>query len=164
MNIYADSEMKTEEEVKKIEDLQPPEENITVIFEVVEKGEIRDIYKRHSGETHHVCDFKVADDTAQIILTLWQDDIDATEVGQTYKLENGFTNLFNNRLRITKGRSGELSTVDDGEFEELNLNNNRSDEHHEDPRRRKRRTRNRNDYFEPTYRNPRVQRKDRWRY
>ena len=156
--------MKTEEEVKKIEDLQPPEENITVIFEVVEKGEIRDIYKRHSGETHHVCDFKVADDTAQIILTLWQDDIDATEVGQTYKLENGFTNLFNNRLRITKGRSGELSTVDDGEFEELNLNNNRSDEHHEDPRRRKRRTRNRNDYFEPTYRNPRVQRKDRWRY
>ena len=156
--------MKTEEEVKKIEDLQPLEENITVIFEMVEKGEIRDIYKRHSGETHHVCDFKVADDTAQIILTLWQDDIDATEVGQTYKLENGFVNLFNNRLRITKGRSGELSSIDDGKFEELNLDNNRSDEHHEDPRRRRQRTRNRNDYFEPSHRNPRVQRKNRWRY
>jgi ssDNA-binding replication factor A large subunit len=164
MNIYADSEMKTEEEVKKIEDIQPLEENITVLFEVVEKGEIRDIYKRYSGETHHVCDFKVADDTAQIILTLWQDDIDATEVGQTYKLENGFVNLFNNRLRITKGRSGELSTIQDGGFEELNLDNNRSDEHHEDPRRRRRRTSNRNDYFEPSYRNQRVQRRDKWRY
>ncbi len=164
MNIYADSEMKSEEENKKIEDLQPLEENIAVTFEVVEKGEIKDVYKRYSGETHQVCDFKVADDTAQIILTLWQDDIDATEVGQTYKLENGFVNLFNNRLRITKGRSGELSNVDDEEFEELNLDNNRSDEYHEDPRRRRRRTSNRSDYFDPSHRNPRVQRKDRWRY
>jgi len=164
MNIYADTEIKSEEETKKIEDLQPLEENITVTYEVVEKGEIRDIYKRHSGEIHHICDFKVADDTAQIILTLWQDDIDATEVGQRYKLEDGFVNLFNNRLRITKGRSGKLTSVDDGEFEELNLDNNRSDEHHEDPRRRRRRTRSCNDYFEPSYRNSRVQRKDKWRY
>lgn len=164
MNIYADSEVKSEEETKKIEDLQPLEKNITVMFEVIEKGEVRDIYKRHSGETHQVCDFKVADDTAQIILTLWQDDIDATKVGQIYRLENGFVNLFNNRLRITKGRSGELKNIDDREFDELNLDNNRSDEYHEDERRRRRRTSHRNDYFDPSYSNPRIQRKGRWRY
>lgn len=154
--------MNSEEKIQKIEDLNPLEENVTVTFKVIEKGEVRDIYKRYSGETQHVCDFQVADDTARIILTLWQDDIDATEVDRTYKLEHGFVNIFKNRLRLTRGRSGKISEVDDVEFDDLNLDNNRSDEQHEDPRRQ--RTSYKSDYFDTSYRNSRVQRDDRWRY
>ncbi|MFX0183258.1 MAG: single-stranded DNA-binding protein [Candidatus Hodarchaeota archaeon] len=109
----------------KIEDVQPLEKNLDVVFQVVEKKEGHEIYKRHSGETHRVCDFVVADDTGKIILTLWNEDIDSPEVDKSYKLENGFANIYRNSLRLTKGRHGSL-IKNETEFAELNLKNDRS--------------------------------------
>ncbi len=119
----------------KIEDLQPLEKHINVIFKVVEKNEEREITNSRSGETHRVCDFSVADETGQITLTLWNEDIDALEMEKVYKLSNGFANIFQNSLRLSKGKFGNL-TEDATVFADINDENNRSSEHVEDPRQR----------------------------
>lgn len=120
----------------KIDDVKPLEKRINIVFQVTNVGDEREINKR-SGETHRVCDFTVADETASITLTLWNEDIDALEVGKVYKLSNGFANVFQNSLRLSKGRFGTLSE-DSTVFDEINEGNNKSSEHVEDPRRRSR--------------------------
>ena len=118
----------------KIEDVKPLEKRINVVFQVTDVGEEREINKR-SGETHRVCDFTVADETASITLTLWNEDIDALEVDKVYKLNNGFANVFQNSLRLSKGKFGSIAD-DSTVFDEINQETNRSSEHVEDPRRR----------------------------
>lgn len=118
----------------KIGDVKPLEKRLNVVFQVTSVGEEREINKR-SGETHRVCDFTVADDTAAITLTLWNEDIDAISVSNVYKLSNGFANVFQNSLRLSKGKFGEISE-DETVFDEVKEDNNRSSEHVEDPRRR----------------------------
>ena len=116
----------------KIEDVKPLEKHINVIFKVIERNEEREINSR-SGETHRVCDFSVADETGQITLTLWNEDIDAVETEKVYKLSNGFANIFQNSLRLSKGKFGNL-TEDSTVFADVNEENNRSAERIEDPR------------------------------
>ena len=128
------SESSNETKDVKIGEVKPLDKRLNVVFKVVETGEEREISKR-SGETHRVCDFVVADDTGSITLTLWNEDIDAISVENTYKLSNGFANVFQNSLRLSKGKYGEIEE-DSTEFENLNEENNRSSEHVEDPRRR----------------------------
>ena len=120
----------------KIEDVKPLEKRLNVVFKVNNREEEREINSR-SGETHRVCDLSVADETGSIILTLWNEDIDAVEDGKVYKLSNGFANIFNNSLRLSKGKYGEIAE-DSTVFDEVNEDNNRSAEHVEDPRRRDR--------------------------
>ncbi|MHA2298328.1 MAG: hypothetical protein ACXADA_20045 [Candidatus Hodarchaeales archaeon] len=119
----------------KIGDIKPLEKHLNVVFKVIERGETREITKRDSNDTNRVCDITVADDTGTITLTLWNEDIDSTEDEKTYKLSNGFANIFHNSLRLSKGRYGSLEE-ESTDFDDLNMDNDRSAEHHEDPRRR----------------------------
>ncbi|MFX0015674.1 MAG: hypothetical protein ACFFB2_12130 [Promethearchaeota archaeon] len=128
------SESDNETHDVKIGDVKPLEKRLNVVFQVTDSGDTREINKR-SGETHRVCDFTVADDTASITLTLWNEDIDGLDVGKVYRLSNGFANVFQNSLRLSKGKFG--SIVEDSTiFDEIKEENNRSSEHVEDPRRR----------------------------
>lgn len=120
----------------KIADIKPFEQLINVIFQVVSKGEEREINKR-SGETHRVCDFVVADPTASITLTLWEDDIDIIKEGNVYKIENGCANVYRNSLRLAKGEVGIL-IEDETVFDEVDQEVDRSSEYVEDNRRRNR--------------------------
>jgi ssDNA-binding replication factor A large subunit len=159
--------IETEGEFRRsnIDEIEPLEENINVVFRIIEQNEIREIYKRNTGETHRVCDFLVADETALIVLTLWQDDIDEVKVDQVYKLENGFANVFQNRLRLTKGRNGVLTRVD-SEIDEINTDIDKSAIHVEDPRRKHRRRRIRplSDRYRYRPRNSNKNNEKSWRW
>lgn len=117
----------------KIENVKPLEKRLNVVFMVTKRSEEREINKR-TGETHRVCDFTVADETGIITLTLWNEDIDAVKEETVYKLSNGFANVFQNSLRLSKGKFGNIAE-DSTVFEEINSENDRSAEHVDDPRR-----------------------------
>jgi replication factor A1 len=134
MTLNFDSDEQQTHDVK-IGTVQPLEKHINVVFQVTAKDAEREIVSRKTGETHRVCDFTVADDTGAITLTLWNEDIDNIELENTYKLANGFANIYRNSLRLAKGKFGTI-TDDSTEFEEVNEDNNRSSEHVDDPRRR----------------------------
>ncbi|MFW9855150.1 MAG: hypothetical protein ACFFFG_08810 [Candidatus Thorarchaeota archaeon] len=117
----------------KIANVKPLEKRLNVVFQVTSKNQEREINKR-TGETHRVCDFTVADETGIITLTLWNEDIDALEEENVYKLSNGFANVFQNSLRLSKGKYGSINT-DSTVFENIDTENDRSAAHVEDPRR-----------------------------
>lgn len=117
----------------KIENVKPLEKRLNIVFMVTERSEEREINKR-TGETHRVCDLTVADETGIITLTLWNEDIDAVKDETVYKLSNGFANVFQNSLRLSKGKFGNI-TEDSTVFKEINSENDRSAAHVDDPRR-----------------------------
>ncbi|MFW9889945.1 MAG: single-stranded DNA-binding protein [Candidatus Thorarchaeota archaeon] len=118
-----------------ISDLKPRMKNLTISFKVLSKGEAREVTSRHDGETHRVADIVVGDASGIVVMPLWDDSIDALEVGKTYKLENGYTGLFQRNLRLNIGRYGAINEAEEP-IEEVNQENDLSAEEHERPPRR----------------------------
>ncbi|MHA2363252.1 MAG: single-stranded DNA-binding protein [Candidatus Hodarchaeales archaeon] len=140
----------------KISDLRPYQNRFKVIFKVIEKTEPREVSNRNNpDETHRLSDITVADETASIILTVWDDDIELMEEGNYYSLVNGFINVFRDSMRLARGKYGNFESAE-AEFD-VNLSTNRSDEVHERRQRRrdydnKRSNYNRNESFNSSYR------------
>lgn len=118
-----------------ISDLKPRMKNLTITFKVLSKGEAREVTSRHDGETHRVADIVIGDSSGIVVMPLWDDSIDALEVGKTYKLENGYTGLFQRNLRLNIGRYGVVNESEEA-IEEVNEENDLSAEEHERPPRR----------------------------
>jgi replication factor A1 len=90
----------------KVEDLQPrkPVESITV--EVLEVGEAREFSNpRGSGK---VATARAKDDTGEISLTLWNDDIDKVKAGSKVTIENGWVSEWQGEKQLSSGRYGTL--------------------------------------------------------
>ena len=128
----SDEETTTSVEIKdiKISELKPFENKFRLSFKVIEKEEEREVKnKNNPSEVHRISNVTVADDSATIILTAWDSDIDTLDEDKFYTLENGFCNLFNDSMRLVRGKFGEFVETED-EFEP-NLSLNRSEEKHQ---------------------------------
>ena len=75
-----------------IKDLQARQGNAEVIATLVEKGNIREFSK--FGKTGRVCSATLEDESGKISLTLWNDDIDKVNAGDTVKITNGWVGEF----------------------------------------------------------------------
>ena len=128
----------TEESTEsKIGDLRPGMRNVNVDFKVLELGEKREVTSRYDSATHSVTEAKVADETGNVLLTLWDQTIDEVEAEKTYRLENGYTNLFKGHLRLNVGKYGKLEPIEK-EFEEIDTENDLSAQEHAQERRPRR--------------------------
>jgi replication factor A1 len=117
----------------KISELKPFQNKFRLNFKVVEKEEEREVKNRNNPEeTHRISNITVADDTGSIVLTAWDADIDTLSEDKFYSLENGYCNLFNDSMRLVRGKFGEFTEID-SEFEP-NLALNRSEEKHQSRR------------------------------
>ncbi|MFX1565435.1 MAG: single-stranded DNA-binding protein [Promethearchaeota archaeon] len=118
-----------------VADLRPSMKSLNITFKVVEKGEEREVTSRKDGETHRVLDARAGDSTGTVIISLWDDMIDTVEQDKSYRLENGYTSLFQGHLRLNIGRYGELKDAD-SDIEEVDMDNDLSAAEHERPPRR----------------------------
>jgi replication factor A1 len=109
--------------------------SLNITFKVIEKGEEREVTSRRDGETHRVLDAVAGDSTGTVVLSLWDDMIDTVEENKSYRLENGYTSLFQGHLRLNIGRYGELKDAD-SEIDEIDMDNDLSAAEHERPPRR----------------------------
>jgi replication factor A1 len=75
-----------------------------------------------------VAEAVVEDETGVVLLTLWDDDIDAVLVGDTVRIRNGYVKLFKGSIRLTVGQRGALEAVDDTVTLPMNATNNRSEQ------------------------------------
>jgi replication factor A1 len=121
----------------EIAELEPRMGDIDVTFKVLEKGDINEVTSRSDGSTHRVADAVVGDNTATVVIPLWDDSIENVEVGTTYTLKNAYTGLFQGNLRLKFGRESVLEIADD-EIEEVNHENDMSEMNHDRSRRRRR--------------------------
>jgi replication factor A1 len=119
----------------KVGELTPDSRAVNVLAKVVSKSEIRNIASGRDGAAHRVCDALVGDETGVIYLTLWDDNIEKINDGDTISVKNGYVNLFRGNMRLNIGRYGTLEISEQPLAGEVNTENNVSSQVYEQPRR-----------------------------
>lgn len=92
--------------VVKIGELKSGMSGISVQGKVVDISETRDVQTRYGQKS--VADAVIEDETGQISLTLWEDNISAVSVGDTVSVSGAFTTQFRDKLQLNVPRSGKL--------------------------------------------------------
>ena len=92
-----------------ISDIQPKQGNIEVTGEVIEKGDVREFEK--FGKQGRVCNGKLKDQTGEITLSLWNEQIDTVNVGDMIKISNGWCSEWQGEKQLTTGKFGTLEVV-----------------------------------------------------
>jgi replication factor A1 len=95
----------------KIKDLRNGMKRVDVEAKVLEKSATREVMSRYKDETYRVAEATVGDETGQIKLTLWNDQIEQVSVDNTVKVENGYVTSFKGEIQLNVGRYGKLTVT-----------------------------------------------------
>ena len=82
-------------------------QGVNVKATVKSKSESRTVNLK-SGGTVNVCDAVITDDSGEMKLTLWADDIQKVSQGDTVVITNGYINAFKGEPSLTKGKFGKM--------------------------------------------------------
>jgi len=93
-----------------IKDLEVRQGDVDLVIEVVDKGDIREFEK--FGKQGRVCNAKVKDESGEISLTLWNEQIDQVNVGDRVHITNGYVSEFQGEKQLTTGKFGKLEVVE----------------------------------------------------
>ncbi len=118
----------------KIGELTTSSRAVNVTAKVVSKSEVRNIAAGRDGEPHRVCDALVGDETGCVYLTLWDDNIQKVNEGDTISIGNGYVSLFKGNMRLNVGRYGTLEVAGEELTGEVNTANNLSNRVYEQQR------------------------------
>ena len=95
-----------------IKDLQARQGKIDLEAEVIEKETPREFAK--FGKVGKVCNAKIKDDTGTVKLTLWNEQADQVNLGDTIKITNGFVGEWQGELQLSTGKFGTLEVLTKG--------------------------------------------------
>ncbi len=110
----------------KVSELGPYSKQVNTTVKIVQKGEARETVSRQDGTTHRVVDVLVGDETGAIYMTLWDDNIDKVNEGDTVSVKNGYVRPFRGSMRLNIGRYGALEAAE-ASIGDVNTQNNLSD-------------------------------------
>ena len=114
-----------------IVDLTPKQGNVDLVIEIVSKEQVREFAK--FGKTGRVCTAIAKDETGQIKLTLWNDDIDKVNVGDKVHITNGYVNEYQGEMQLTTGKFGKLEVVGKAEVSEESAEPNSQQKKKDEP-------------------------------
>jgi replication factor A1 len=112
--------------IVKVSDLQPYSKQVNTTVKIVQKGEARETVSRTDGTTHRVLDALVGDETGAIYMTLWDENIDKVNEGDSVMVKNGYVRPFKGSMRLNIGRYGSLEPAESA-LGDVNTQNNLSD-------------------------------------
>lgn len=78
-------------------------------IEVVEKSDVREFSR--FGKLGRVCTCKIKDDSGEMDLTLWNDEVDTINQGDKLKLTDGWCKEWNGRMQASTGKNGKLEKL-----------------------------------------------------
>lgn len=119
----------------KIAELSPASRAVNVKAKVVSKSDVRNIAAGRDGAPHRVCDALIGDETGCVYLTLWDDNIEKVQEGDTVNIGNGYVTLFKGNMRLNVGKFGTLEVAKEALAVEVNTENNMSNKVYEQQRR-----------------------------
>jgi len=93
----------------KISEINAGQGEINIEAEVVSIEEPRTFNK--FGRDLTVANAKIKDDSGEIALTLWNDDIGKIKQGDRIKITKGYAKEFNNEKQITTGKFGSFEVL-----------------------------------------------------
>jgi len=81
---------------------------VNVLAKVINVGEAKEVMGKF-GDPRKVCEAVVGDDTATIILSLWNEQIGSIAKDEVILVDNGYVSLVRGHMRLNVGRYGNLS-------------------------------------------------------
>jgi replication factor A1 len=130
-SVVPSSEEQASVEVK-IKDLTPQSKRVDVVAKVLEVSEPKDIPGKF-GNSRKVAEATIADETASIILSLWDNQIGTIAKDDVVEIKNGYVSLVRGHMRLNVGKYGQLSKSD--KPIETSTATNMSDKEYEQERR-----------------------------
>jgi replication factor A1 len=93
----------------QVKDLKPRQGNVDIVLDVIDIGATREFEK--FGKPGKVATAIAKDETGDIKLTLWNEDIDKVKAGDRVHLTNGYVSEWQGEMQLTTGRLGKLEVV-----------------------------------------------------
>lgn len=129
MHTKGEPQIVTEEPVElKVKDLTPETKSVNVTVKVVSLGEPEAVPARGGG-VRHVTEAKVGDETAMVIMSLWEKQSEGIAEGAVLRIENGYVSLVRGHMRLNVGKYGRMSPTDT-DVGEVNTEENLSEVDH----------------------------------
>ncbi|MFH1306628.1 MAG: OB-fold nucleic acid binding domain-containing protein [Candidatus Micrarchaeota archaeon] len=97
----------------KISGLRPGSGNVTVEGEITAKEEPREVVTRYGKKTR-VANAVLKDESGEVQLSLWGDDIEKVNIGDKISIENGWISEFKGNLQISAGKFGKINVLGAG--------------------------------------------------
>lgn len=99
----------------KISELQPKQSNVDIEVEIISIEEPRTI-SRYDRDIR-VANALVKDDSGEIKMTFWNEDIEKVKPGMKIKITNGYVNEFQGEKQLTSGKFGKFEVLGGDEKE-----------------------------------------------
>jgi replication factor A1 len=96
--------------LKKINELKPGDREVNVNANIESISDPRTVNLRQGG-TAQVADAIISDETGNIKLSLWDDQIRIVKEGDMVSIENGYTQTFRGENSLSIGRYGKLKKL-----------------------------------------------------
>ncbi|HLG23893.1 MAG TPA: SOSS complex subunit B family protein [Candidatus Nanoarchaeia archaeon] len=93
----------------KVKDLKAKMGNVDIIIDVIDIAEPREFQK--FGKPGRVANAIAKDETGDVKLTLWNDDIEKVKAGDKIHITNGYVNEWQGELQLGTGRMGKMEIV-----------------------------------------------------
>jgi replication factor A1 len=94
----------------KIDELKSGMRRIEVSGTIADISEERNVTTQR-GESARVVTATLKDESGEIKLSLWNDQIDKVKVGNNIKIENGYVTEFRQEPQLNVGRYGTMTVV-----------------------------------------------------
>ena len=93
----------------KINEIKPGMSNVSVQAKVIEISETRDVQTKYGRRS--VADALLEDETGQINLSLWENQINSVSVGDIVSVSGAYVTQFRDNLQLNIPRSGKIEVV-----------------------------------------------------
>ena len=93
----------------KINEVEPNSNATLEEVEVVSKGDVREFVK--FDKANRVCNCTIKDDSGEMELTLWNEEIDTVEAGEKLRITDGWVKEWNGKVQISRGRNGKIEKL-----------------------------------------------------
>ncbi len=93
----------------KINEIKLGISNVSIEGKVIDISETRDVQTKYGRRS--VADALIEDETGQITLSLWQDQINRVSMGDKVKISGAFITQFRDELRLSIPRSGKIEVI-----------------------------------------------------
>jgi len=93
----------------QVKDLQPRQGKVDIELDVVDMGEPREFEK--FGRAGRVTTAVAKDETGDVKLTLWNDDIEKVKAGDKIKITNGYVSEWQGEMQLSTGKFGTLEVI-----------------------------------------------------
>ena len=93
----------------QIAELQPKQGKVDIEVKIVKKDEPREFTK--FGMKGKVCNCTAQDSSGEIQITLWNDQVDQVNEGDTVRISNGYVSEYQGKMQLSTGKFGQLEVV-----------------------------------------------------